>query len=139
MRLSPFNFSLTLKSPLVVGAIVAVCLCAVAWPQQPMRVRLAGPLLVLFLVLVTYGFWFIALSALAKMARRHLARGAYIYISAMYYCCLCAALLSPVAAALEWQSLDEDLPKWVALVLVPTALCSVAAIGGVIRANYGEA
>ena len=140
MLLSPFQAQLTFKSPLLVWLTVAVAALAVAWPGQDLKVRLGAPFIVLFSVASSYVFWRICLTVLARITAARWWKFGYFYSLFIYYMAAAAVPLSVVAMPLLWgDSAYADLPKWIVLLGVPTALSGMIAVGEVIRGNYEPA
>ena len=95
MLLSPFQTQLTLKSPPFVWLTVAVAALAVAWPGQVPQLRLAAPFMVFFCVAISYLFWRICLTLVAKLTA---SKFGYYYSLFVYYLALAAVPLSGESA-----------------------------------------
>jgi hypothetical protein len=139
MLLSPFQTQLTFKSPLFVWLTVAVAALAVAWPGQVLQLRLAAPFMVFFCVAISYLFWRICLTVLAKMTASNWWKFGYYYSVFVYYLALAAVPLSIIALPFSWADPEyADLPKWTTLLGVPMAVSGMIAVGEVIRRNYEQ-
>jgi hypothetical protein len=137
MLFSPFQMELTFKSPPLVWLTVAVATVAAAWPAQDLPFRLAAPFMVLFSVAGSYLFWRFCLTILARITASNRSMFGYYYSLFVYYMAVAAVPLSIIAMPFSWRDpAYADLPKWIALLGVPTALSCMIAAGEVIRGNY---